>query len=196
MRVVGLDLSLTGAGLVRIGWRYNDPLTPPRVESTVLSTQAADFPRDVAGRSKRLRSMASQVHTFLVAPMQPSDHLRPHLVLIEAPSYGSTGAGTHERAGLWWLVVARCTAEGIPMAEVAPNTIKTYALGKGSGKGVTKEAVFAAAARRYMDHLQVDDNNTADALLLADLAARYYGRALVDLPQTHTRASAAIRWPA
>ena len=118
------------------------------------------------------------------------------LVVVEGPSLGSTTPYTWDRAGLWWLVVARLTANGIPVAEVSPSTLKTYALGKGSGKGTGKDAVLANAVRRYEDHApELANNNEADALLVADMGARRLGRPLTELGHTHTRALAAVRWP-
>lgn len=181
MRVVGLDLSLTASGIGRI-WEGG-------VDVQVIGTKATD--QSISARGRRLRWLASRVFHEVTAGGEVD------LVLVEQPSYGSTGGHAHDRSGLWWLIMARLDASGSPVAEVAPGTLKTYALGKGSGAGVTKDAVLAAAVRRYVEYVpDLADNNAADALLLADMAASHFGRPLVPgLAQVHTRALAAIRWP-
>ena len=179
IRVTGIDLSLTGAGVARI----NDRTVHVRRFTTQPAGQALD------ARGVRLRGLASD----LIACATGSD-----LVVIEAPVYGQgkmpSGSLT-DRSGLWWLVVATLTARGVPVAEVSPTSLKTYVLGKGSGKGVTKDAVFATVVRRYQHHVEVNSNDTADALALACMAARHMGSPIDNLPQTHTRAMLAVQWP-
>lgn len=184
MRVVGLDLSLTAAGVAEA---ISTLPHGQHVRTEVMGSEAAGIM--VSARALRLRRLASQIVTRVTAA--PVD-----LVVIEQPSYGSTGGAAHDRSGLWWLVCARLDAYDVPVAEVAPNTLKTYALGKGSGVGTGKDAVLAAAVRRYIDYVpELASNDAADALILADMGLRHLGEPLIDLPQTHTRALAAVRWP-
>lgn len=183
VRVTGLDLSLTGAGVARIM-----PDTNPRGFRIVVRRFTSKPTDDtLTARGTRLRGMCADI----VPCAMGSD-----LVVIEQPSYGSTTGHTHDRSGLWWLVVATLTARGIPIVEVAPTTLKVYGLGKGSGAGVTKDAVFANVARRYAHLVEVNSNDEADALLLAALGARHLGHPVdTGLPLTHTRAMASIKWP-
>ena len=178
-RVTGIDLSLTGAGVARI----DDKTVHVRRFTTQPAGQALD------ARGVRLRGLASD----LIACATGSD-----LVVIEAPTYGHSNqpsGSINDRAGAWWLTIATLTARGIPCVEVSPTTLKTYALGKGSGKGVTKDAVFAAVVRRYQHLIEINSNDCADALVLAAMGARHLESPIDNLPTTHTRALAAVQWP-
>jgi crossover junction endodeoxyribonuclease RuvC len=183
--VVGIDPSLTETGVARIA--DDGPIGAGlNVRTYVTGAQGKEGAR-LHERSARLRELAH--HLYVVS--DDAD-----LVVIEGPSLGSTTPHSFDRHGLWWLLVARLSGNGVPVAEVSPSTLKTYALGKGSGKGTGKDAVLAAAVRRYDDHApELANNNEADALLLADMGARHFGRPLTELGHQHTRALAAIRWP-
>lgn len=184
MRVTGLDPSLTGAGVARIFPDTNDP-RGFRIVVRRFSSKPTDD--TLPARGTRLRGMCADIVTCAMG----SD-----LVVIEQPSYGNTTGHTHDRSGLWWLVVATLTARGIPIVEVAPTTLKRYALGKGSGKGVTKDAVFATVVRRYAHLVEVNSNDEADALVLASMGRRHLGCPIdAGLPLTHTRAIEVVRWP-
>lgn len=183
MRVTGLDLSLTGAGVARI---MPDPNPRGfRIITRRFSTKPTDD--TLPARGARLRGMCADIVTCTMG----SD-----LAVIEQPSYGSSTGHTHDRSGLWWLVVATLTARGIPIVEVAPTTLKVYALGKGSGKGVTKDAVFATVVRRYAHLVDVNSNDEADALVLAAMGRRALSAPIDNgLALTHTRAMASVTWP-
>jgi Holliday junction resolvasome RuvABC endonuclease subunit len=71
----------------------------------------------------------------------------------------------------------------VPTLYVPPSTLKTFALGKGTG---TKTEMTLAASRRLGYEGHSDDE--ADALWLAHLGAHWLGQPAVDLPATHLRA--------
>lgn len=183
MRVVGFDLSLTASG-----WAVAD-LDNRQVRTGRVTSKAP--PKDVAERidvrSRRLRRVAGDL--FHVVSSE-----RAGLVLVEGPAYDSGTGHAHDRSGLWWLVAARLTGAGIPVAEVTPATIKTFATGKGNAP---KDAVLVAAVRTF-PAVTVNDNNEADALWLAALAARRLG-APIDpwpvLPKDRARALGKVSWP-
>lgn len=189
MRVTGIDLSLTGAGVARI----EDRGSPDRHDFYVGLRRFTTKPAGQAldARAVRLRGLTLD----LIACCRGSD-----LVVIEAPIYLSgaraqPSAGLHDRAGAWWMLINSLIVKNIPCVEVSPASLKTYALGKGAGKGVTKDAVFATTARRYMHHVEVNSNDTADALVLAAMGARHLGSPIDNLGTTHTRALQAVQWP-
>jgi Holliday junction resolvasome RuvABC endonuclease subunit len=76
----------------------------------------------------------------------------------------------------------------VPHTYVTPGSLKTFALGKGTG---SKTEMTLAASRRLGYEGCSDDE--ADALWLAHLGAHLLGRPAVDLPQTHLRALAKIK---
>lgn len=181
MTVVGLDLSLTGTGLAFVG---GTPGGVTQVGTRLLTSKPAGD--DVSARADRLAELAGGIVEWCVGA---------DLVCIERPAYSSNSGSVTDRAGLWWLVVARLIrGYEIPVVDVVNNHLKTYATGKGNAG---KDAVLAETVRRY-GHLvpTLADNNEADALQLAALGWHHLtGTPLVDLPQTHTRAIAAVRWP-
>ena len=93
IRVAGLDLSLTSAGIARC-----------TVDGDRISTHAQAIATDpsgkgIDGRRLRLNWLAGKLADAVG---------EPHLVLIEAPTYARNVTGSaHDRAGLWWLTIDR-----------------------------------------------------------------------------------------
>lgn len=170
-RVIGVDLSLSSTGVAGGTW--------------ALSIAGGALPRKGATllqKWERLKKVRSQLLTYIDDA---------ELVVLEAPSYGSNDPGSHERAALWWFVVGRCIAREIPLATVAPTTLKVYATGGGRAK---KEDVVQAVATRRPG-LEFKGNDQADALTLAAMGLDALGHPPVPMPQTHRRALASVTWP-
>lgn len=155
--VTGLDLSLTGAGLAV--WKPDLPIATTRISSTGKADATLDQ------RHGRIVAMASDIVEFI--PFGS-------LVLIEQPSYGSKGGHPHDRSGLWWRVVNKILLRGDTVVEVAPTRLKKYALGKGSGDGVSKDAMLAQAVRSFPD-AEINSNDVADAAWLMAMGCRWFG---------------------
>lgn len=174
MKVVGLDLSMTKTG-VTLG-----------VDGTIRTITRVGSPADdgtLEGRSLRLRGMVTRLWPYVATA---------DLVVIEQPSFGSTGGKAHDRSGLWWMMVGRITGAHIPVVEVAPATVKVYATGKGNA---AKVEVMAQMIRRHPE-LAIHDDNEADSLVLCCMGLRASSCAYDDgLPTTHTRAMTAPVWP-
>jgi Holliday junction resolvasome RuvABC endonuclease subunit len=175
--VIGLDLSLTGTGVAACE-PYGDGLQSSVGIRTI---------RTAATRS--LRDQAHRLH-YIDHEIRAGLALRPDLAVVEGPSYGSKGAGTWDRAGLWWLVVTGLLADGIPVAVVTPSGRSKYATGKGGG---SKAAVCSAAAVRYGRVFATDDE--ADAFVLCAMGLDHLGHPLVTLPKTHRAALDKVAWP-
>lgn len=178
MRVVGLDLSLTGTGIAFVvnGKLEEDPIK-------IVSKGKEDA--TLADRQDRLHRLSRRI----TAQTSGAD-----LVVVEGPSYGSTGGQQHDRAGLWWLVVDWIAIDfGKQVVEVSPNSRSKYATGKGN---VGKDAVLAAVIRRY-PQVEVRGNNEADALILAAMGARALGEPVEQsLPATNLQAMEKVAWTA
>ena len=174
--VVGVDLSLTCTGIaVSSG--------PHRGLHQIKTTGRADA--GLTDRSTRLTRIVRDINNLRV-------EAGASLVVIEGPSLGQTRqAGTHDRSGLWWLVVQTCTDWGVPIVEVAPACRARYATGRGNA---SKDEVLAQVVRRWPDW-DVVDNNTADALVLASMGARYLGHPIDAVPALQQSALEAVRWP-
>jgi crossover junction endodeoxyribonuclease RuvC len=170
--VVGLDLSLTATGVA-----------VPSGVRTLPSRGKADA--NLAERCARLTQLRLRVDMAL-AELTP-----PGLVVLEAPSYGSSNGHQHDRSGLWWGVVSWLLQSGVPVAEVPPALVKKYATGKGNA---TKDEVLAAVVRRYSD-VEVRNNNEADALVLRAMGCDWLGQPLADVPKANRDALAKVAWP-
>ncbi|MFH8403759.1 hypothetical protein ACH4FX_03150 [Streptomyces sp. NPDC018019] len=166
--VRGLDLSLTGAGVASAGWAQ-----------TLGSKGRRHDPYAV--RRARLDRLADRI----LDTVGTCD-----LAVVEGPSYGSRGAGTWDRAGLWWLVVDRLAAREIPVAVVAPTARARYATGDGRAG---KAAVLDATAARY--GIALRDDNQADAYVLAAMGHDWLGEPLAPVPDRHRAALARVEWP-
>lgn len=193
MRVVALDLSLSSTGAARVDFTPQ-PLGPEGITVTLQRVQSKPPPipagrkhPTLAQTSIRLRKLAQQIVALAVGA---------DLVLVEGPSFGSSGAGTWDRAGLWWLVVGRLTGAGLQVVLIPPSNVKTYALGKGNGPGTDKDAVLAATVRRYLDLAEVTGNDVADALIMAAMGCRWIGQPIepTPMPNSHTRALKGVDW--
>lgn len=164
MIVTGIDMSMTGMGVARIDTRTGDIATlllkssPHRARARTARGKSVQLLRH---RAARLHRLASAVVSFA----QMSD-----LAVIEAPSYGSKGGMSRDRDGLWWLIVGELEADICAVAEVAPKSRALYATGDG---GADKSMILAACRNDYA--CELDDDNIADALVLAAMGARQYG---------------------
>lgn len=152
MKVVGLDLSLTGAGIAVLDGG----------EVTVRTVKSKTAGMRVIDRLARLATMRSHIAEELQGA---------HLAVIEQPAYSQTNGHSHDRSGLWWLVVDLASAMGVDVVEVSPTTVKKYATGTGSAD---KDAMVWTTAREWPG-LERIDNNACDALWLAAM-----GRAHLD----------------
>jgi Holliday junction resolvasome RuvABC endonuclease subunit len=173
-RVLGLDLSLTGTGIARIGGDGVELLTTVR-----------------PGKRTGHERLDCIMTTIYDAQRQQS----LDLVVIEGPSYGSQGGqrGHHERAGLWWLVTQGMWAIGRPCAVVAPKARAKYATGNGNGN---KAAVLAAVRERYGHLAEVHNDNEADALALAAMGVDYLHGDIPAVPAVNRNALIKAAWPA
>lgn len=102
---------------------------------------------------------------------------------IEGPSLGSKNAASaHDRSGLWWHIVGELHGNGYGYPIVVPPTVRAkYATGKGNAG---KDEVLAAVIRRW-PHAPVDNNDQADAFVIAAIAAHLDGHPVSDMPESH-----------
>jgi crossover junction endodeoxyribonuclease RuvC len=182
-RVVGADLSLTSTGLADSRGRTARVRTKP----------SNDLPATV----RRLATISREVHTFATLTADEGVDGAKYapdpaaLVVVEGPSFASTGGQQHTRGGLWWSVVDALHWADLPILVVPPTVLKTYATGKGNAG---KDEVLAAVVKRYPEW-DVTGNDIADSVVLAAIGARLLGHPVDDLPKTHLRALAKVALP-
>lgn len=187
--VIGLDLSLASTGVAwftddgQAGWA--NPKTKPGASHLV-------------GRWERLVTQISAVEESLPnccsTPYCPCHMPKLSGVVVEAPSYGSQGGMAHERGHLWWAVVDNLIGRNTRVAEASPKQRAKYGCGNGNGdKKAVREAVRATYGDLFDRRIPNDD--VADAVALAGLAARLCGWPVE--PETlthHTAVAEVIRW--
>lgn len=187
MIILGIDPSLTGTGLARID--TDDRLYADTVTITSKGSKGAGLPE----RHRRLASLAHRDIADCALGIHYADGRTADLVVIEAPSLGQARqGGTLDRHGLWWLLIDRLYTLRIAVATVTPAARAKYATGKGNAG---KDTVLLEVARRF-PHVDVQNNNEADALILAAMGARWAGTPIDEMPKTHTDALAKVEWPA
>ncbi|MEV8634299.1 hypothetical protein AB0395_21855 [Streptosporangium sp. NPDC051023] len=177
-RVVAFDLSLTSTGVAGPGW----------VRRITSKGRRGDCLSD---RWVRIRQIANAAQDLVMADA----HLgveQADLVTVEQPAYNTPGGSTHDRSGVWWLVVDRMRFLGLPVVEVSPTARAKYATGAGNAG---KDKVLAAAVRRYGDLFEIDGNDVADAVVLYAMTMDALGYPIVEVPATHRDALAKVAWP-
>ena len=159
MSVLGIDFSLTGTGLCLI--------RDGEAECVTVGAKSREWWQF----GERVREIVAHVDA-----MATDENGDTAALLIESPSYGSTGRG-HDMVLVGWHMLVDelvCRYGYEPPVRVAPTQVKKFMLGKGAGKGVTKLAAAVAAGRRFPD-VRIDDDNKADALIIAAIGAAVYG---------------------
>lgn len=175
--VAGIDLSLTATGVACV-FDIDGELA---IATTTLGAKGrrAD---DLSTRGTRLRKLRDEIHE---ACQQPA------LVVIEGPSFGSLGGSTHDRSGLWWLVVEPFLEADVPVAVVPPMTRAKFATGTGKAK---KDDVVAAMTARFPT-VGLANDNECDALALAGMGMVKLGRPLDQASATQLATVSQVAWP-
>ena len=174
-RVLGLDPSLTGAGVATI-------VDAGHVHVDVDTIGSAKISDHLIDRHRRIRDHATAVLGHNLGEVT--------LAVVEAPAFSRSDPGTWERAGLWWRLVSRLVNAWIPVVEVSPSALKKFACNKGNAN---KTEVVSAMARLWPD-VEVRDDNGWDALALAHIGAARLG---LDVPSRahHAAVLDRIAWP-
>lgn len=178
--VWGIDPSLTGTGIARIVEEvdYDDDLNETktyRVETWTIPSKPAND-KTITARTNRLSDIAGKVFgSTKHDPLIPLA-VAYGLFAIEGPA-SIRGAGSMwDRAGLWWKLVGRITRAENPIGIVPPTVVKKWATGRGNAD---KSAV-AVAMTKLLPNANPQNDNEADALALAHMAAV---RAGFDVPR-------------
>lgn len=144
MKIVGLDLSLTGTG-----WAFHTP-----GEEVVFGTISSKPQEDIVRRLCDIEAAILGGPAFLA-----------NFVAIEGLSFGSKGAAVHHLAALHFFVRRALMERHIPCIVVAPNALKKFTTGKHLAP---KEQMMLAVFQRW-GHV-ARDNNQADGIALLYVA--------------------------
>lgn len=143
-RVLGIDPSLTGTGLVVV-------------------EDDGQVPYEHAFGTKASMDMVGRLHTLSERALDIYRAHAPDLVVIEGLAFGQHSSAVTGLAGLHWLLRYRLYRELVccPVV-VPPTTLKKFVTGKGnSPKDVMMMKVLKRWRREYTD------NNLCDAYCLA-----------------------------
>lgn len=191
IRVVGLDVSLTSTGIARLTVGDGSP----RSFATAAGRRLAEG-ASLSVRACRIEDVRDDVLDEVAPGYRDGGAVWPDLVVLEGRSYGSNKPGADELAGLRWALLVALA--GVPVVEVAPKTLKLYAVGDGNAP---KTQVVQAVARHYGDLFTLPlrkadgQEDVADAAVLAAMGARAVGHP-VDLDHpTRLRAMRSPKWP-
>lgn len=145
---LGLDLSLTGSGVVIIDDNYSI------LFSETLSVKSRDVERLLFLENKLLNILQDKSIT---------------ITAIEGPAYQDTGKifELGEWAGVVKLNLYKLS---IPYIIVAPMQLKKYV--SGSGKAGKKELIILDVFKNFGEEIR--DNNIADAYVLSRIARDFY----------------------
>jgi crossover junction endodeoxyribonuclease RuvC len=180
LRVIALDLSLTGTGIAATHSSTGDA----RLWCTTVAPRRR--PSETTIDHARLHDIISTVTGLATS-------WKPDLVVIEKPfqrpGQGDTSIRLAELHGpiKHWL-----WCRGIRYVDVNLTHVKQYATGNG---GADKQAVLASIISTYGRLVHVGTDDEADAMSLLAMALDQYGQPLVEVPETHRRALRATRWP-
>lgn len=190
--VVGGDLSLTASGLA---W--------PDHHTDATGAAGLANPRTYVGeRAGLLGALAARLES-VIHSRNTLFGGQPRLVVLEDFPSGNTRIDP-ERGYLWWRLVERLTADGVPVLPVPPTTLKLYACGMGNAN---KREVIAGVQEFFPDWqimktsktgkvLTTVDDNKADAVVLMAIGCALLGEPLVELPAKHRKALDKLELPA
>lgn len=149
---LGLDISISGTGLVLLDEEYNI------YDKTKLSVSCQGIERLYHLENLLLKFLDDRSITFSC---------------LEGPSYQSE-KGQLFQLGEWaGIVKLNLFKKGIDFIPAAPSQLKKYILGKAL-KGSRKELVILDIYKKYGEEIR--DNDIADAYVLSRIAGDYYNR--------------------
>jgi Holliday junction resolvasome RuvABC endonuclease subunit len=181
LRVLGLDTSPSSTGW---GKAWGQLLGPAPEFGTIR-------PGIVVPKTGNLDLSAARMGKVITRLGPLVSDFDPDLIVMEGPSYGSTGAYWHENAGLWWEIVLRIKKSGRALVIITPATLKKFATGSGNAK---KSAMVGAAVHRF--GLEKIGEDEADGLWAAAAGCQHYGWPLVKLPAAQVAALDVVKkWP-
>lgn len=179
--IAGVDLSLSATGCALI---TTDGTTYSTDTWTRLSTgRRSDTLTD---RRDRLAGIRGDVVSWASGA---------DLVVVEGPSFGSVGGSSHDRSGLWWMVVERLVAAECPVVVVAPTTRAKWAAGSGRAD---KAAVARAVTRmwpQWEPGIVGKLEDQADALALASIGCHLLGLTPFPMPKWRVEALSKLEVP-
>jgi len=174
-RVCGIDYSLTCTGIA--------------IATLLANGQVKMNTSTVTSKGKRAASLVDRHARITQIGQDILHHARvADLVVIEGMTPGAKGGSPHDRAAGWWWVVGGCIRAEVPVAVVAPTSLKLAI----AGSGRADKASVAVALSRLWPDVDVTSSDVSDAVGLAHLGAVYLNWPITTL-ERHRQVKAT--WP-
>ncbi len=166
MSVIGLDLSLTGTGIVKL--RDGKIIE----QKLIKSKPVGDLPLDELKRIVIIRdSIVREIEADVNSVIQ--------LVAIEGLAFMARNTtALVQLAGLNYMIREKLHFLKIPFVIVAPTSLKKFVTGKGN---IAKEMMLLETYKKYKVYFT--DNNLCDAYGLAMIADSLANNVLITKPQ-------------
>ena len=142
---VGIDLSLTGTGLVILDLNGNV------VEQKIICTKNSQ------NIEERICLISNTIFNLISEKVE--------VIYIEGLSFGSKGAAALQLAGLHFYIRINLFSKKMVFEVIPPTTLKKFITGKGNCK---KELILLKIFKKF--GIEFEDNNLADAYVLARMA--------------------------
>lgn len=187
--VLGIDSALDRTGVGRIEL-VDDAC---RASTEVIATSTPPD-HSIPQRCRRIAYVAQRVTSRWRPLGRP-----PELVLIEAAALDAHWGDAHTRAGVWFEIVIPLWQAGVPIAEVAPTTLKKWTTGRGGSKQRPVEKAHVVRAMHQMwpgvpatsSDLR---HHECEALGMAQMCAQHLGWP-VPVRAHHGEPLAVVKWP-
>jgi Holliday junction resolvasome RuvABC endonuclease subunit len=183
LRVIGIDsaLSRTGIGIIEFdGQRC-------RATTHVIATEPKPGSNLIPGRQTRIRLVSRRAEGIIPDTAE--------LALVEAPALDADFGNAWDRAHVWWSLVDILLDRQIPIAEVAPTTLKHWA----TKNGRAKKPHIVAAMHSMWPGMPCTTNeqrhHECESLGMATMCAQRLGWPVSVRPH-QGRSLAVVKWPA
>ncbi|ABW88462.1 RuvC-like resolvase [Mycobacterium phage Hail] len=171
--VVGLDLSLTSAGIAVVSDdRQADRMGVAWPWHLRCCGETGSKDDDYRRRSRRVRRQSAAVMRLL----EPAGHI--DLAVIEGPIYGGNFMPSYfDRAALFHAVYGALDSRKVPIAVISPTAGHVFTTGKGSLPKDPKrlKGLILDSVRALVPDVHVANDDIADALGLAFMGAMSLG---------------------
>lgn len=178
--VLGIDSALSRTGVAVI------ERTPDgcRARTEVIAT--ATRHNTIAERHRRIAAVGQGVGVLAGS--------RAALALIEAPALDADHGNAWDRAAVWWWIVGTLLHREIPVATVAPATLKKWATT--SGRADKADVVTAMRALWPGVPCTASElrHHECESLAMATMCAQFLGWP-VPVRRHHGESLAVVRWP-
>lgn len=155
MSLMGIDQSLTGTGIVIIGY-------DGKVQYQLAIKNQPELPT-----IRRVLTIVEKINSIL-------QEYTPDLIMVEGFSFGSKGQSLFEIAYLGWRIREEleyiCPRIGANWMEPTPSMVKKFCTGNGNA---AKQIIIKEVYKRW--GFDTNDDDIADAFVLAQIARAYKG---------------------